>query len=838
MRRSEAARYARWSAAVALILAGITTAVYLKRGWTRHIERRQAPPAAPQDVTRQSNGINFKKTDQNRTIFQVHASKSTEFKGQDASLLEEVVVTIFGKAGDRHDVIRTHSCQYDQKSGDITCDGDVRIDVMSAADVELAERNPSLAEARSTRVETRGVIFNRASGMARTAERVTFAFPSGTGEGTGLEYNSDEGTLHLQHDVRIRLTQPVASSVKKTGVSVTVDPKAGQDVRVKGSSLDFSRDSRLLHLVGPAEAESSAERLTAGELTLSLDEDFRAQTLIAATTGKDRPRVVSTKPGEEMNLESDNLTAHFVPEGWLTKLDATGRVTGFRKNAAGEDAMSGDTGSLTFWPRFSQPKELNVNGNVVLRTKEEKSGDTRTMQTAAFRMEFNGGKEHESSKPLTAETLAAGTMEWTDSATQGGTIVPARTQLQADKLAMTFAGATGKAKEVRATGNVRTERWLTGHPVQTATANTGSALMSANGGWSQMDLQGDVKLKEADRSGQGDRAAFDRSAQTATLSGHAIARDATTQTQARRIVFSQNSGDIFADGGVRSTDFSGKSSAVQLAPAPANITAEQLQANSKTGRALYSGKARLWQGDSVLEADSIELLRDSHVLNAAGNVRAVFPQAAGAPGIGPSSQSQSQPQPAKAPSFNPPTRHVNTSQVVPRKSQLWHATSETLTYNDVEGRARLEKNVIVQSADQKMRGPILDLYFTRAPASDAAAQSANNASAAPPATPPAASNSAATNATASTPTGSRQISRAVGSGGVTVEEGDRRATADRGEYTAASGKFVMSGGKPTLYDGSAGTTTGTQLTFFLADDTIIVDSENGSRTLTKHRVQQ
>ncbi|HEY2821894.1 MAG TPA: LPS export ABC transporter periplasmic protein LptC [Candidatus Acidoferrum sp.] len=813
MRRSEAARYARWSAAVALILAGITTAVYLKRGYTRHIERKQAPPAAPNDVTRQSNGINFKKVEQNRTIFQIQASKSTEFKGQDASLLEEVVVTIFGKAGDRHDVIRTHICRYDQKSGDITCDGDVRIDVMSAADVELAERNPSLAEARSTRVETRGVTFNHDSGFARTSERVTFAFPSGTGDGTGLEYNSDEGTLRLLHDVRIRLTQAPAASVKKTGVSVAVDPKVGKDVRVKGSTLDFSRDSRVLHLLGPAEAETSAERLTAGELTLALDGDFHVQTLIAATIGTDRPRVVSTKSGEEMHLESDNLTAQFVPDGWITKLDATGHVTGFRKNAAGEDAMTGDTGSLTFWPRFSQPKELNVNGNVVLRTKEEKSGDTRTMQTAAFRMEFAGGKEHESSKPLTAETLAAGTMEWTDSATQGGTIVPARTQLQADKLAMIFADATGKAKEVRAAGDVRTERWLTGHAVQTATANSGTALMLPNGGWSQMDLQGDVKLKEADRTGQGDHAAFDRAAQTATLSGHAMARDATTQTQARRIVFSQSTGDIFADGGVRSTDFSAKSSAVQLAPAPANITADQLQANSKSGRALYTGKARLWQGDSVLEADSIELLRDSHVLNAAGNVRAVFPQAAGAPTIGTSKQ------PSQSASFNPPSRQVNTSQVVTKKSQLWHATSDTLTYNDVEGRARLEKNVVVQSAEQKMRGPILDLYFTKGPAS------ANDA----------ASN---TNASTQSPAGSRQISRAVGTGGVTVEEGDRRAVADRGEYTAASGKFVMSGGKPTLYDGSAGTTTGTQLTFFLADDTIIVDSENGSRTLTKHRVQQ
>jgi lipopolysaccharide export system protein LptA len=149
---------------------------------------------------------------------------------------------------------------------------------------------------------------------------------------------------------------------------------------------------------------------------------------------------------------------------------------------------------------------------------------------------------------------------------------------------------------------------------------------------------------------------------------------------------------------------------------------------------------------------------------------------------------------------------------------LWHATSATLTYWDNEGRAHLEQNVVVQSAEQKMRGPELDLYFTRTPALGTTGTAASN-STAPPA-------------------GAQQISRAVGTGGVTVEEADRKATADRGEYTAASGKFVMTGGNPTLYDGSSGTTTGRQLTFFLADDTIIVDSENGSRTLTKHRVEK
>jgi len=265
---------------------------------------------------------------------------------------------------------------------------------------------------------------------------------------------------------------------------------------------------------------------------------------------------------------------------------------------------------------------------------------------------------------------------------------------------------------------------------------------------------------------------------------------------------------------LRSTDFSSKTSTVQLAPpAPSTITADTLQANSKAGRGVYTGHARLWQGDAVMEANSIELLRETRVLNAVGNVRAVFPQVAGQSG-----------EQAAGPATDSGARQVNTAQVAPKKPQLWHATCAALTYFDNEGRAHLQQNVVVQSADQKMRGPVLDLYFTRSPATGASGSNVANAGGA--------------SAGGATGGGAQQISRAVGTGGVVVEQGDRKATADRGEYTAANGKFVMTGGNPTLYDGSSGTTTGRQLTFFLADDTIIVDSENGSRTLTKHRVEK
>jgi lipopolysaccharide export system protein LptA len=62
--------------------------------------------------------------------------------------------------------------------------------------------------------------------------------------------------------------------------------------------------------------------------------------------------------------------------------------------------------------------------------------------------------------------------------------------------------------------------------------------------------------------------------------------------------------------------------------------------------------------------------------------------------------------------------------------------------------------------------------------------------------------------------------------------------AEQAEYTAADGKFVLSGGQPTLTDAARDTTTGHSLTFYVASDTILIDSQEGSRTLTKHRVEK
>ncbi|HUI50969.1 MAG TPA: hypothetical protein VLX60_04240, partial [Terriglobales bacterium] len=90
MNRTEAARYARWSALLALFLAATTGAIYVRRTWVAYRERQKAPAPLPQDEEKRFTTLNIKKVEGTRTIYAVEASKSTDLKGQDISLLEDV----------------------------------------------------------------------------------------------------------------------------------------------------------------------------------------------------------------------------------------------------------------------------------------------------------------------------------------------------------------------------------------------------------------------------------------------------------------------------------------------------------------------------------------------------------------------------------------------------------------------------------------------------------------------------------------------------------------------------------------------------------------------------
>jgi lipopolysaccharide export system protein LptA len=276
-----------------------------------------------------------------------------------------------------------------------------------------------------------------------------------------------------------------------------------------------------------------------------------------------------------------------------------------------------------------------------------------------------------------------------------------------------------------------------------------------------------------------------------SLEGSPVLSDSMSRTTASSVAIDQQSGNLQASGGVVSTYLASASrNAVNLGSGPAHISANSVTGSTSSGHLVYEGHARLWQGESVLEAERIELWRDEKKMQANGHVVAIFPQA-----------------PGSGPSFATPLAKASAK---PSGPTLWQIRAPVLTYWSDEGKAHLEGGVTATSNQGSLESLTLDVFL--APASSSVTQSAG--------------------------TGGQQLNRVLAQGSVVVRQGDRRGTGDQADYTAAEGKFVLSGGQPTLTNAASDTTTGRSLTFFVASDTILIDSQEGLRTLTKHRVEK
>jgi lipopolysaccharide assembly outer membrane protein LptD (OstA) len=230
-------------------------------------------------------------------------------------------------------------------------------------------------------------------------------------------------------------------------------------------------------------------------------------------------------------------------------------------------------------------------------------------------------------------TLAPARIEWQNIPTTGGATANGKPatqtmRMRGQQMNLQFGGQN-QLQQLVSSGGVEVTRQLGNGPEQATTSRELTAKFSNTGVWSTIDQTGDVHFREGSRTGQGERAHLDRATNTATLTGSVILADATMRTTAQSATFTQGSNELRADGNVLSSELrAGTESVTNLAPEPAHVSAAHLLADTGRGHASYSGGSRLWQGDSVIEADTVDLDNPSHVLVARGHVRGVFPQAA------------------------------------------------------------------------------------------------------------------------------------------------------------------------------------------------------------------
>src|ERR1700688_1842875 len=208
MRNSEARRYARWAAGVAMLLALIVAGVYMRGVWVAKQAEKKAPPAVPAAIEQRSNEFSYSKVEGQRTIYTVKASRTTQFKEGSRNLLEDVSITVFGERHDGNDKLRTRACDFISDTGKISCAGEVQISLQASG----------AASTNAIQVVTSGVSFDQHSGEARTDKPVTFHWPTGEGRAMDGRYDSSDGALYLERDVEMTMmvSSPALPETNKT----------------------------------------------------------------------------------------------------------------------------------------------------------------------------------------------------------------------------------------------------------------------------------------------------------------------------------------------------------------------------------------------------------------------------------------------------------------------------------------------------------------------------------------------------------------------------------------------------------------------------------------------
>ncbi|MGH9712537.1 MAG: LPS export ABC transporter periplasmic protein LptC [Candidatus Acidiferrales bacterium] len=779
MQNREAARYARWAAIAAGVIALVVAGVYVRHAFHDAQARRNAPQPVPAAVQQQSAEFKFSKVEQDKTIFTVRASHATQFKDQDRSVLQDVWITIYGREGNRNDNIHTRECSYEPKTGAIHCEGDVQIDIRGT---NSSSGQPG---GKTLEVRTRNLYFNRESGEASTTEPVEIQFPEGHGRGVGVVYSTQDSTVRLQRAVELEFS---------TGQNENEAP-----IKATGSSVELSRNDRLMVLHGPARVQQGGRELSADQVSVEFDDQFHAQRAVA----QGHPAIHATQAGAKIAVTADQIESFLTPAGGVDRVVAQGNVDGTHESPTGEDHFVTARAEFSMQPERGLINEMTATGGVEFDSHQ--GADSRSLKTDALVVRFSHGERSAQQHVESAETLAPGIIE-----TKTGEDT---TVLRAKKFVAQF-GIDGRLEKLFGRSGADVRRQTGASPPQVITSNELAATFDAAGQWATMDENGNVHFQQADRHATAAHARVVRATDTITLDGSPVISDAVSRTTvANSVAINQKTGDVKTSGQVVSTYLASArgGTPVNLGSGPAHISADLLTGSTKTGHAIYSGHARLWQEQSLLNADQIEVWRDEKKLEAIGHVVAVFPQAPGQ--IGPA--------PGKS-LASPAWTSSRTPAASPPAPVLWELHAPALTYWSDLGKAHLEGGVSASSRQGELVSKTLDLFLTPSSGSPGA---------------PTAPGGAPKGGVGITG-GARQLDRALALGAVVVRQGDRRGMAEQAEYLAADGKFVLSGGQPTLTDASSDTTTGHSLTFFVANDTILIDSQEGSRTLTKHRVEK
>jgi lipopolysaccharide export system protein LptA len=792
-------RLRRLLAVITVLFSAVIAGMYLYARMRQHSVLKEVPNKIGYEIKQTASGFQFSKSEAGRTIFTIRAKHVKEFKLNGRADLQDVSVILYGRDTSRFDQINGDNFTFDPKSGDVTAKGEVQIDLQANPAGSAA---PDQAVPKQLKdpihLKTRDLVFNRDSGNAYTDARVDFTTPQATGWAVGVHYSAKPGKLTLVSQVHITLTGENDAQLFATHGVITRDPREiilyrPRMVRETGTL----QSEQATFFLGP---ENEVQRVQA-------EGNVNAET--------------SGQEAEKMRARADHaLLLLTSKQNLLRTATLTGKVHVERE---GDQSMQGDAGRVVLdflGQNVLQKAHASEGVRLAQRTTSAKktSADNSTPQDFDVTAEAMDFFVTEGRRLDRAQTFGPAEITIFPAQTENqnsATIPRQRTVVTAGRFDAKFAATpqgASRLASVHGTPDAKIVSISANEPDRISTSETLDATFLPEGGIASIIQQGGVAYTDGQPPEKriqawADKAVYTPVDQVLLLTGSPRVSDGGMVTTAKTIRINRATNDSFAEGNVKSTYNEAKeqpNGALLASSSPIHVTSTKMTAHNSPATALYEGSARLWQDANIIEAPSIQFDRDSRSLIAQGTraqpVSTVLVQ----------QKLNSEDVVAQEP---PNTKRGEGKAKSRPQENLGQASPITiralrLTYSDQDRKAHYEENVKARGTDFNASSDQMDVYLLPRSQSDS------------PQTP-------------STP---GKLDRMVAQGHVVLLEPGRRANGQTLVYTASDDKFVLTGGPPSIFDAEHGKITGVSLTFFRADDRVLVEGEASTPVVTQTRV--
>jgi lipopolysaccharide export system protein LptA len=578
---------------------------------TRHKEKPLVlPQSVPIDVHQQLSGYTFTRSDEGRRVFTIHAARTVSFKQGGTTVLEDVLVELFGQTGKRHDILRTQRCDYNSQEGDLFSSGPVYIELNAATAKGAAEG----WEGRQTvHLETSKVSYRYEGSVVMSDQAVRFRIGAASGTCQGMVYATREGSLELEKDVVMELLPHNGHA-------------SGPPMGLTASHLRYEKLSRQVTLWGPIRVTQGERNVSADSGKVFLNEANR----VTRVDLEGDVKASESSAERQVELSAGRAQGDFDPASRaLRHLSAQGNVAGQSREKGSTSRLRAERVELSLAgvPAKLQSGDASENVQLVIESSpslgqgvtEGNRARTERRALTAAELKFSFRPDGKSLKD--ADTVGPGVLVVDPTDPKVGQRI-----ITSGQFLMTFNAQSDLETLLgRKPTHILFQPPSSAPPGSVAQESTADQLLATfdemTHALKEVRQSGNYTFRDADRSASAQDSVYVAAAQGVTLTGRPQVWDDESRARCERLYFDLRSDTAEGTGKVQSThlETGGRMPDAQ-APDPINVLADRMVAQRRGQSVHYEGKVRAWRGADVVESSSLDVYRMTKRLSSGAQV--------------------------------------------------------------------------------------------------------------------------------------------------------------------------------------------------------------------------